>query len=457
MEIKRNRKLRFAALLTVGAMWASLTACGSAQKQTADQTTAQETRQAAAGQADQINAPAAETAAESRASGEFVPALDTDKEVTLNMVGSWGNFEALEAAAQDFEKYYPNVEIVYTQLKNFTEDLTNRAATGEDLDIFMTNWWNNNTEDQAEIYASYAEDLNEAGLDLSLFRQEAVEGYVMDGKLCALPIYAAPHGYMVNLDLLKEAGLEVPQTWDDFMHCCETLQAAGYEHPILAHSSYFGRSALAHCMNLIRKGEEPDQAFEDTLDLLDELAASGYIMEDSDDLKDNYEALILRFFEGDVPFACFSSSNYSGTKKREAKSEAFGKNPFAYAFISSPYDDESVTYYNQLNAISFSVYKDSAQVDYANELLRFLSEPEEMRVLAEVKNMPTYSAVNGNELFPYLDRSSLSFTHMTEGLTMIDEEAALESLSHLSHEGIDHAEALEKFRSYYALRQGGRY
>jgi hypothetical protein len=53
-------------------------------------------------------------------------------------------------------------------------------------------------------------------------------------------------------------------------------------------------------------------------------------------IKDNYDAVIPRFFEGDVPMMACSGDTVSGTKKREERSEAFIANPFAYTFAPIP-------------------------------------------------------------------------------------------------------------------------
>ena len=37
------------------------------------------------------------------------------------------------------------------------------------------------------------------------------------------------------------------------------------------------------------------------------------------EIQDNYEAVILRFFEGDVPMMVCSGDTVSGTKKRESR------------------------------------------------------------------------------------------------------------------------------------------
>ena len=63
----------------------------------------------------------------------------------------------------------------------------------------------------------------------------AVRAAVMvDGKLVAFPREYVAYGLIVNNDLLKEHGLEMPQTIEDFFACCEKLKADGMEIPMQA-------------------------------------------------------------------------------------------------------------------------------------------------------------------------------------------------------------------------------
>ena len=51
-------------------------------------------------------------------SSEFTPKLDTDKSVTLEIAGFFGNFEALDQIENDFNEIYPNVSFSYEQIGN---------------------------------------------------------------------------------------------------------------------------------------------------------------------------------------------------------------------------------------------------------------------------------------------------------------------------------------------------
>ena len=103
-------------------------------------------------------------------------------------------------------------------------------------------------------------------------------------------------------------------------------------------------------------------------------------------IEDNYEAVILRFFEGDVPMMTCSGDTVSGTKKRESRSEAFIANPFTYTFVPVPMSDEGANFLDMPN-LQFSVNKDSQNLDMANEFMRFLITQQELNNMAQNKGL----------------------------------------------------------------------
>ena len=103
-------------------------------------------------------------------------------------------------------------------------------------------------------------------------------------------------------------------------------------------------------------------------------------------IEDNYEAVILRFFEGDVPMMTCSGDTVSGTKKRESISEAFIAKPFKYTFVPIPMTDEGA-YFLDMPNLQFSVNKDSQNLDMVNEFMRFLVTSQELNEIAQNKGL----------------------------------------------------------------------
>ena len=109
-------------------------------------------------------------------------------------------------------------------------------------------------------------------------------------------------------------------------------------------------------------------------------------LEACEEIEDNYEAVILRFFEGDVPMMTCSGDTVSGTKKREDRSEAFIASPFSYSFVPVPMSDEGA-YFLDMPNLQFSVNKGSQNLDMANEFMRFLITSQELNEMAQNKGL----------------------------------------------------------------------
>ena len=332
----------------------------------------------------------------------FEAYLDENTEATLNVAGSWGNFEALEQVAIDFQEYYPNVEVVYSQLDDYGTNIVNRMTTGEDLDLFMFSGWNFN-EENAGVLFEHSEALDDIGIDLTSINDEYVGLFAEDGSTYALPLYLSGCGMMVNLDILEENGLEVPTTEAELLECCEKLEEAGYEGPLWIEEKYLARCYAPDCVDQVKSGQSLDDAFEEASERMDNLVASGYLNSECGTLEDTYNALILRFFEGDIPFVFINADNYSGTKKREAKSETFTAAPFEYAYVAAPIGDETAKYaYNGAASYYMGIYNGSENIELAKEFLRFMYTDAEQEVLENIKNMPVANKNVGLADFPYI-------------------------------------------------------
>jgi len=104
-----------------------------------------------------------------------------------------------------------------------------------------------------------------------------------------------------------------------------------------------------------------------TIEKITEFLGDGCVNLDAcKEIENNYDAVILRFFEGDVPMMTGSGDTVSGTKKRESRSEAFIDAPFSYSFVPIPISDDGA-YFLDMPNLQFSVNKDSQNLDMANE------------------------------------------------------------------------------------------
>ncbi len=337
----------------------------------------------------------------------FAPRLDTQVSASVSVAGHYSNFEALEAEFSRFNQYYPNVRLTYTYMDGYSKSgsgiLSTALSGSEAPDIFFTYPYMDGWPD-GDVIANASENLADPalGLQLDCIRPELLNKD-KNGQVLSVPVYTTTYGMLVNEDLFKKAGLTVPKTFAQLLSACEKLKAAGYAQPIWGYSKsedllyplYYpffcgqikDNEAALSALNgkAAGAGEYARGAFQ----LVADIMGSGSIdLAACDLLKDNYDAVIMRFFEGDIPMMLCSANTVSGTEKREAKSAAFSAKPFKYSFHPVPSTDEGGYFINTIS-IGFAVNKNSKNLDMANEFMRFLLSTEEMNLICKAKRMVT--------------------------------------------------------------------
>ena len=333
----------------------------------------------------------------------FSPALDTSTECAVTVAGGYDNFEALETEFDSFNEYYPNVELTFTKVDDFN-NMIGMVLDGNDApDIYVNYSWMYGRE-QYQSSIDHAEDLADPalGLDLDCIRSNIILK-TSDGTLPMVPVFANTYGMLVNSSLFEKEGLSVPTTYEELVEVCEAFREKGYESPMMGFSkeettSIFTLTAYPFFCETVADDAkavkelnalEPSagEYMRPTLEKMDQFLNDGCVDLDAcAKIEDNYEAVILRFFEGDVPMMVCSGDTVSGTKKRESQSEAFIAEPFEYTFVPVPISDEGVSFLDMPN-LQFSVNKDSANLDMANEFMRFLITSQELNEMAQNKGL----------------------------------------------------------------------
>ena len=333
----------------------------------------------------------------------FKPALDTSTSCNINVAGGYDNFEALEVEFDRFNKYYPDVELTFTKVDDYN-NMIGTVLNGNDApDIYVNYSWMYG-RDQYSSSIDHAEDLSDSalGLDLDCIRSNIILN-TDDGSLPMVPVFANTYGMLVNNDLFEKEGLDVPTTYKELVEACDAFRKKGYENPMMGFTkeettslftltSYpFFCATMADDAKAVEKFNAFDPAagesMRPTLEKCQQFLSDGCANLDAcAQIEDNYEAVILRFFEGDVPMMVCSGDTVSGTKKRESRSEAFIANPFEYTFVPVPMSDEGA-YFLDMPNLQFSVNKDSQNLDMANEFMRFLITSEELNEMAQNKGL----------------------------------------------------------------------
>ena len=333
----------------------------------------------------------------------FQPSLDTFMSCNINVAGGYDNFEALEAEFDRFSEYYPNVELKYTKVDDYN-NMIGMVLNGNDApDIYVNYSWMYGRE-QYKSSIDHAENLADPALGLDL---ECIRSNILlktnDGTLPMVPVFSNTYGMLVNKSLFEKESLSIPTTYQEMVAACEALRGKGYESPVMGFTQKettslftvtiypFFCGTVAQDAEAVKKlnsldvsaGEYMRPSLEKIVQFLDDGCAD---IETCGAIENNYDAVILRFFEGDVPMMVCSGDTVSGTKKRESRSEAFIANPFDYTFVPVPMSDEGASFLDMPN-LQFSVNKDSSNLDMANEFMRFLITTQELNEMAQNKGL----------------------------------------------------------------------
>ncbi|MBQ8092703.1 MAG: carbohydrate ABC transporter substrate-binding protein [Clostridia bacterium] len=338
-------------------------------------------------------------------SGKFQPRLDKDTSCEIKVIGTYSNFEALEAEFDRFNDFYPDVELSYVKPDDYNNLLGTVLESNNAPNIFFSSQWMCSNEKYQQV-SDHMEDLSDPalGLELDCLRSGLLNPDA-DGHLMMVPVFARNYGMLVNNDLFAKEGLQVPTTWEELLAVCEAFLGKGYASPMMGYSA----DASGCLMNILVYPEvvavlagDPEalQAANATdssagecmrhgLESMMLLIGSGYInLEKCNEISDNYTQVILRFFEGDVPMMICTGDTVSGTKKRESQSEAFSRAPFTYSFAPIPLS-EAGGYFIDSPSIQFSVNKTCQNLDMTNEFMRFLITRQELNEMASLKRLVT--------------------------------------------------------------------
>ena len=339
-------------------------------------------------------------------SEQFKPSLDTATSCKVKVVGDYSNFESLEAEFDKFNEYYPNVDLSYAKIDDYTNSLATVLEGNDKPNIFFsyTSWTAGDAKYNSII--SHMENLANPALKINLdCIRSGLINHDSDGNVPMIPVFSRTYGTLLNNDLFKKENINIPNTWDELLAASESFVSKGYKNPMMGYSlkdssclmntiaypSFIAAlapnpDALAKANNLDPSaGEYMRDGLTKVKQLFDEKAID---LAECDKIGDNYTKVILRFFEGDVPMMICTGDTVSGTKKRESQSEAFSLNPFEYSYYPIPLTDKG-GYFIDSPSIQFSVNKDCDDLDMTNEFMRFLISTKELNDMASLKRLVT--------------------------------------------------------------------
>lgn len=335
----------------------------------------------------------------------FKPSLDTNTDCQIKVVGDYKNFEALEAEFDRFNEYYPKVEITYEYKDGYSNTFDTILENDKPNIFFSYASWLSGNEKYSKVI-TYMEDLSNPDLKLNI---DCIRPGLLtrgeNNKISMIPVFSRTYGTLVNNDLFKKENIEIPTTWDDLLIVCASFIEKGYKSPMMGYSLKDSNSLmntiaypsfvakLAANPGALEKANaldpEAGEFMREALEKVKALISKGIVdLEECDKISDNYNALIMRFFEGDVPMMICTGDTVSGTEKRETQSEAFKASPFEYSYLPIPLTDKG-GYFIDSPSIQFSVNKECENLDMTNEFMRFLVSKEELNMMASLKRLVT--------------------------------------------------------------------
>lgn len=341
---------------------------------------------------------------------KFSPQLNTDEKLTLNILGYFGNFEALDAVTNDFNKYYPNISFNYQQVSG--NNLVAFLDSNFQTDIFMTS---SDTISSTNLI-DYCLDLSTVNLNLNDVDQTMLTTSYKGNFLHSLPIGQNIYGIITNVTLLKKEGLDIPKNYDKFINTLNTLKTKGYVPLQSSSTKIYPELTINMMVNTIQEDNElyndlingnlkSYSKIENIFNIVSNIQNNEYSLDEVNNLYpfDNYNDDILRFFEGNVPFWVCNSEKVSGMKKRETKSETFKANPFEYTYIYAPLGDKgSYVYHEPWYGLGIS--KRSPSIEYAKEFMRFYATKDELNKMASTKGVPSIAKEKYNsDIYKYID------------------------------------------------------
>lgn len=336
----------------------------------------------------------------------FKPSLDLETKCQIRVVGDYSNFEALEKEFDRFNQYYPNVALSYEKIDDYTNNLATVLEGNNKPNIFFSYAAWTAGDAKYSTIIPHMEDLSDASLKMNLkCIRSGLINHNANNKVLMVPVFSRTYGTLVNNNLFKKEGINIPTTWNELLEACASFAEKGYKSPMMGYSLKDSSclmntiaypsfvATLAPNPEALKKANDLDPSageyMRDALNKVKQLVDNKAInIEECDKITDNYTKVILRFYEGDVPMMICAGDTVSGTKKREKESEAFINNPFEYSYLPIPLTDKG-GYFIDSPSIQFSVNKDCENLDMTNEFMRFLIRTEELNNMASLKRLVT--------------------------------------------------------------------
>lgn len=298
---------------------------------------------------------------------------ESNEQITIR----WWDFQPNEAmikALNDliaaYEKEHPNVKIerMFVPFADIKNKLLLGSAAGQLPDIVMIDGPDHQAFASAGVLADITEQVKAWG-EADQYFEAPWNATMYEGKNYGVPVSNNNLGLYYNADLLKEAGIEPPKTWDELKTAAQKLSKNGvYGLAVAAPKSE--QLTFQFLPFLWQSGSDltriDDPGTAETLKLYKALIDSGAMSKDV--LTQDQQATFLQFMAGKAAMVL------SGPWQLPALKDA----SFNWGLVDLPAGKEKATI---LGGDNWAITATSKHKDIAWDIIKFSQKPEYLKPL----------------------------------------------------------------------------
>lgn len=152
----------------------------------------------------------------------FMPRGEAQK-VTIVWWGLWEDARVVEPIIAEFEREHPNIDVQYSKQdpKQYRERLATRInlGTGPDILRFHNSWY----PMLSDVLLPLPQDVITQEEFKNNFYPVMHQDLIHNGGIYGIPLGADTLALFVNTELLNAAGVDVPETWEEFVTAAKKL------------------------------------------------------------------------------------------------------------------------------------------------------------------------------------------------------------------------------------------
>ena len=284
--------------------------------------------------------------------------------------------------------------------KTYDEVTLERARNNMD-DVYLLN---------PDVILALGEEgklLDLSGLESAKNLREIIRtANTVDGKLVAIPQEVVAYGLFVNKDMFDQYGLALPETPEEFLHCCEVFQENGIKTPVGANRWWLETFVFAQAFADLYNGgnteaeiaalNSGEARYSDYMrpgfEFLKELIDKGYIDAEKALVSEAIDGEGEDFLSGKTPIVMA----YWGAANAET---AYGKTDFEMQVIGFPSDR------GQMPVMPMTGFGIGAEAEHAEDALQMMDiilSDEALQVYSETNRVISPSKNVSVECVPAL-------------------------------------------------------